>query len=149
MSNQPHTNTHQRSNSLDASKALPKVKGWEWKKGMKIIDGWALGNEGERLKCENVRVDDVILRRPFSDKFMQSVRDPIPDMTDDETIRLCIETLRELWMQTDMNILPSGNGFAIVTRSGQIWSPTHAETMLTAFENIPWGDRDNKRWRTI
>ena len=132
--------------STPASRALAKVKGWEWSKGMRVSEGWGLGDECQRIDCTGARIDDIIGRRPFSDQFMQSVRDPVPDMTHQPTIDLAVERLRELWSHPGVRLVESGNGWALITRNGQLWAPTPEEAILSGFETIPWNDRDGGRW---
>ena len=129
--------------SAEACKALSRVRGWEWMKGMKILSGWSLDSEGKRVDVMNLSVDDVILRRPFNDKVMQSVRDPVPDILDSRTIEFAVQRLKELWRHDGTRIVETGGGYAVITRSGQLWSPTAAEAILTAFESIPWNEIDN------
>ncbi len=132
--------------SAEACAALPKAKGWEWKKGMKILSGWAYNSEMKKIDVVGVNVDDVILGRPFSDKVMQSVRDPVPDMADARTVELSMLRLKELWKHDGTRIIESGGGWAVITRNGQLWAPTQAEAVLSAFESISWNDRDGGRW---
>lgn len=130
---------------LKACSSITKVKGWSWQKGMRILSGWILTQEGKIAK-ENLNVDDVLLGRPFSDKTMQTVKDPIPDLRDEKTIEICLDVLRDLWKHPGVRIVESGDGWSLFTRLGQHWSKHKWEAILMGYETIPWGDRDGGRW---
>lgn len=138
----------QSKRSTDACKAIVKQRGWRWEKEMRILTGERLDlNDGKIKSCDPCKVDDVILRQPFSDKYMQCIRQPVPDLEDDRTVERCLVILRELWQHEGVRLIVSGDGYAIITRTGQFWAPTRGESLLMGFENISWGDRDNGKWR--
>ena len=131
-----------------ACKSLAKVKGWRWSKGMRMLEGWGFGETAlDKIDCSGAVVDDVIIGRPFSDKYMQSVRAPVPDMSNEETINLAIDILKEHWVYPDLKLIESGDGWALIVRGGQYWAPSPSEAILTGFESIPWNDKDGGRWR--
>lgn len=131
---------------LKACLSITKLKGWSWKKGMRILRGWTLAPDGSKNLCENLNTDDVLLARPFSDKMMQTVRDAIPDLQDEKTIEVCLESLRDLWKHQGVRIVESGDGWSLFTRLGQHWSKYKWEAILMGYETIPWNDRDGGRW---
>ena len=130
---------------LKACASIVKLKGWTWQKGMKILNGWILTQDG-RVTVENLKVDDVLLGRPFSDKTMQTVKDALPDLNDEKTIEVCLECLRELWKHQGVRIVESGDGWSLFTRQGQHWSKHKWEAILMGYETIVWNDRDGGRW---
>ena len=135
-------------NLLSVCTAVSKCKGWSWRKGMKILSGWVLNEEGKREDVMHLSCDDVILTRPFCDRKMQSVRDPAPDLSDDVTVELALEVLREMWSHPGIRLFESSGGWSLLTRSGQEWARTRHEAILMGFESIPWNDKDGGRWKT-
>ena len=133
---------------LAACRAIAKAKGWRWEKGMRILEGWGFGETAlDKVNCSGAIVDDVIIGRPFSDKYMQSVRSPVPDISDERTIDLTVEILREHWVYPDLKLAESGDGWALIVRGGQYWAKTPSEAILSGFESIPWNDKDGGRWK--
>lgn len=134
---------------IAACRSTSKSKGWRWSKGMRILEGWGFGETGrDKIDCSGALVDDVIIGRPFSDKYMQSVKSPVPDFSDERTIELAVEILREHWVYPDLKLIESGDGWALIVRGGQHWAPTTSEVILTGFELINWNDKDGGRWKT-
>lgn len=133
---------------ISACRSVSKAKGWRWMKGMRVLEGWGFGETAlDKIDCAGAMIDDVILDRPFSDKYMQSVRSPAPDFSHEDTINLAIEILREHWVYQDVKLIESGDGWALIVRGGQYWAPTPSEAILSGFESIPWNDKDGGRWR--
>jgi hypothetical protein len=130
---------------IKACSAIIKSKGWSWQKGMKVLSGWILTQDG-KVSVENLNVDDVLLGRPFSDKTMQTIKDALPDLNDEKTIEICLGCLRDLWKHQGVRIVESGEGWSLFTRQGQHWSKYKWEAILIGYETIPWNDRDSGRW---
>ena len=131
-----------------ACRSVSKTKGWRWSKGMSVLEGWGIGETfRDKIDCSGAFVDDVIINRPFSDKYMQSVRAAVPDFSDETTINLAIEILREHWVYPDIRLVESGDGWALIVRGGQYWALSPSEAILTGFESIPWNEKDGGRWK--
>jgi hypothetical protein len=131
---------------VEHAKRIVKLRGWQWKTGMKIHSGWGFGETAlDKIDCSGAIVNDVLIDRPFSDKFMQCVREPVPDLSDEKTLGLIISRLRELW-RYDVEVSPSGDGWAFISKGSQEWARTKPEALIVGFENLKWEEEKKGRY---
>lgn len=123
---------------LASCRGVVKSPHWEWQKGMRILEGWGWGETSlDRVDCSGCTVDDVLLGRPFSDRWMQCIRSPVPDLEHEPTFNAAVGILRTAWGHEAVRALESGGGWSLMTPAGQLWARTRAEVVLSGFEAVP------------